>query len=334
MNSGNIVVLPRAEIPTRTNPDLGGVVERDLGAHELLARSIPPEQLRLMCTELDPGQETGTVRHKHPSMLLILRGSAFLAQTNEGPVERGDVVTVPAGAEYRFEKVGSDGLEVLRVDLEPEGPDLTGLLDFRTLLDQNEARCQKLLKGPFFLLLADPILETDHGRWRTLECVRVFADAFQTLLFTRQAMCQDTTYSDEFHHHLEEELGHNRLLRVNLDTPAYRDPVLRASSVWFCHQMMKLDNLEKTVVNLVLETAGYHLGTIAGPRFAGHDGADYFDTHGEADEEHQNLGVERLANQHPETYRRLHQVLDENWDMLETMTQRLSHLIRQQVTSS
>jgi pyrroloquinoline quinone (PQQ) biosynthesis protein C len=91
--------------------------------------------------------------------------------------------------------------------------------------------------------------------------------------------------------------------------------------------MLVLDNVDKAVVNLVLETGGYYLGALAGPAFAGHEGSTFFHTHSEADAAHQEVGAQMLENQTPATYARLAETLDASWDMLDTMTSRIAHII-------
>jgi hypothetical protein len=91
--------------------------------------------------------------------------------------------------------------------------------------------------------------------------------------------------------------------------------------------MLTLDNAGKTLVNLVLETSGYHFHTLAKPVFASAESADYFDAHAEADETHMELGLELLANQHPDVYRQLLELLEDSWDMLETVTNRFAELV-------
>ena len=156
------------------------------------------------------------------------------------------------------------------------------------------------------------------------ESIRVFSDAYQTFLFTRQATCRDEAYTDMFDEHLREELGHNRLLKVAGDKRVSTDPILKATSAWFCHQMIVLDNAGKTVLNLLLETGGYYFHTLAKPVFESDGSAEYFDIHAEADERHKEMGVDILAGLHPTTYRRLCRILDEGYDMLETMTRRMA----------
>jgi hypothetical protein len=159
-----------------------------------------------------------------------------------------------------------------------------------------------------------------------MECLRVFSDAFQVFLFTRQAMCREDAFQALFAEHLAEEFGHNQMLQTPQDSRIVSDPVLKATSSWFCQQMLVLDNAGKVVVNLVLETAGYHFHSLAAPVFKGEAGEKYFDTHAEADEHHKDIGVELLEGLHPDTYELLYRVLEDSYDMLEALTQRIFEL--------
>jgi hypothetical protein len=131
-----------------------------------------------------------------------------------------------------------------------------------------------------------------------------------------------------FANHLREELGHNELL-VSREAPEVMfDPVLHATASWFCNQMIVLDNLDKTVVNLVLETAGHHFHMLAEPVFVEDECARYFAAHSDdLDAEHLQLGVHLLKDQPPQVYRRLSQVLERSWDMFEAMTGRIAQLV-------
>jgi hypothetical protein len=117
------------------------------------------------------------------------------------------------------------------------------------------------------------------------------------------------------------------MLRMPEDPRIATDAILKATSGWFCHQMMVLDNAGKAVVNLVLETAGYHFHSLASPVFRGDEGETYFDTHAEADEHHKDIGVDLLEGLRPDTYRELYDVLESSWNMLEAVTQRIFELV-------
>jgi hypothetical protein len=110
--------------------------------------------------------------------------------------------------------------------------------------------------------------------------------------------------------------------------------VLRAMSSWFCHQMLVLDNAEKAVVTLALETGGYYFGTLSMPLFEGDSAQRYFDTHAEDDAHHKDLSIQLLEGLHPHTYVRLQRVLDSTWDMIDAMTSRFAYLIELDAGSS
>jgi len=249
-------------------------------------------------------------------------------------VQQGDVITLPRGEEYGFTAVGSDGLHALHVAFrEDDAASSQAVTSLPALLERNEVRTQLILNNPFFLIWRERRLDSERKRALMRECLRVFADSFQTFLFTRQAMCRDDDYAVTFGEHLLEELGHNKLLDASGDRRATTDPVLRATSSWFCYQMLTLDNSGKAVVNLVLETAGYYLGVLAKPVYEGEDSANYFDTHAIGDAEHKETCVRLLEDEHPQTYRRLHRVLEDTWDMLDAMTTRIARLVSQEMSS-
>ena len=159
------------------------------------------------------------------------------------------------------------------------------------------------------------------------ECLRVFSDAFQVLLFSRQALCRDERFAPAFHQHLVEELGHNRMLQVSGSSPLAKDAQLHAASAWFCEQMLLADNVEKAAITLVLETGAYYVFTLSRPLFQGDVSEGYFDTHAEDDAEHKEQGALLLEGLHPEQYRRLQTVVDSAWDMVHAMTSRFTYLI-------
>ena len=62
-----------------------------------------------------------------------------------------------------------------------------------------------MLDTPFYRMLQTNALDTNHKRSAACDAIRVFSDAFQTFLFTRQAMCRDEDYRAMFHGHLMED---------------------------------------------------------------------------------------------------------------------------------
>jgi mannose-6-phosphate isomerase-like protein (cupin superfamily) len=325
-------VIPRSEIPISAGAADFQLDTRQFRAHALLGKVMPGSGVSVAWTYLRQDQEVALRSDAKQGLLIIVHGRAELVGDRGRVVEQGDVLAIPANQAYGFTSVGPSGLQAVHVTFaEPEdGPVRT----LKQVSARNEVRAQRTLTNPFYSMLRDRKLETPRRRALLIEGARVFADAFQSLLFTRQAMCADEGYAPAFLQHLREELGHNELLEVTRDPRAFGDPVLKAASSWFCHQMVVLDNIDKAVVNLVLETGGFYLGTLAEPVFEGHEGSTFFHTHSEADAGHQEVGAEMLQNQTPETYARLAKTLDASWDMLDTMTTRIAHIVEMNDKSS
>jgi len=268
-------------------------------------------------------------------LLIVMRGGALLLADVERRVAAGDVVTLPGGQSYGFTDIEGD-LHVLQVALgsplqrgrEPEE------LTLERLLALNRKRAEAILESPFYVLLRNGLLDTSEKRAAACKAIRVFSDGFQMFLFTRQAMCRDESYASEFHGHMLEELGHNDLLQVSGNKQLMNDPILRACSAWFSQQMLTLDNAEKAVVNMALETSGFHFHSLAKPIFETGEHNRYFTTHAEADEDHQDMGVDLLANLHPDVYRRLLEIMDESWDMMVAVTTRFAELVEAEVADA
>jgi quercetin dioxygenase-like cupin family protein len=328
-------VIPRSAIPVSPPPEDRSLEVRPFHAHELLGSVLPTAAVAMAWTKARPGQEVDLRSHATPGLLIVLEGDAELVGRVRRKVQAGDVITLPTNHEYGFTEIGAKGLHALHVAF---GQEVASKNDqaqtLQQLLSRNDARMQIALSNPFFSLLRNRRVDNSRRRTAMRECLRVFSDAFQTLLFTRQATCRDARYAPSFNQHLREELGHNQLLKVSGSSSIARDPRLLATSAWFCHQMLVLDNAEKAAVNLVLETAGYYLGTLAGPLFSGQESSGYFDTHAEDDAHHKDVGIRLLEGLHPQTYGRLQRVLDSSWDMLEAMTRRFAHLIELDTRSS
>ncbi len=328
-------VVPRSAIPVAPAGNDGNFEVRPFLAHKVLGNMLPRSAVSMAWTEARSGKDVGLRSHPTPGLLIILEGRAILIGGLNRKVEAGDVITLPRDLEYGFTAVGPAGLHALHVAFDGDAPSYTDeALTLQQLLARNEARLQTTLNNSFFSLLRRRGIDSERKRVAMRESVRVFSDAFQTLLFTRQATCRDEEYAGQFNQHLLEELGHNGLLPVSGTSWVAKDAVLRAMSSWFCHQMLVLDNAEKAVVNLVLETGGYYLGTLSMPLFEGDVSQRYFDTHAEDDAHHKELSAALLEGLHPHTYVRLQRVLDASWDMVDAMTQRFAHLIELDAGSS
>ena len=323
-------VVPRSDVPVSSAPEDSGLEIRPFQAHDILSQAVP-ENVALAWTFARYGQDVELRSHTTPGLLIVLQGKAELLGGARRRVEQGDVITVPSKHAYGFTSVGRQGLHAIhvafRTDVERRG---AKAINCDELLAQNDRRARAALKSPFFQLFRAGELSTESRRSIMREALRVFSDAFQAMLLSRQAMCRDETFQSVFDEHLQEELGHNKLLRVSGDACVTGDPILKATSAWFCHQMLVLDNAGKAVVHLMLETAGHDFHTLAMSVFSADESAHYFKTHAEDDERHRNLAVHLLRDQHPLTYPRLHKVLEDSWDMFDAMSSRIAKLVQQQ----
>ncbi len=156
---------------------------------------------------------------------------------------------------------------------------------FEELIKYNEQLFQTFTKRPFFLMLKEnsnlPLIK----RQRFLDCVQVFSNEFQKIMFARQASCIDGKFLPTFSQHFKEELGHDELLMQRDNVKTEKDAVLTASSSWFVWNMFVQDNIEKVVlIHLVLELSGDFYHELAKELFNDDLNSNYFTVHAEADE--------------------------------------------------
>ena len=197
------------------------------------------------------------------------------------------------------------------------------------LMRHNAARTSLFVKRRFFQMIDDGTLHDERRRDTYLACVQRISRGFQSIMFTRQAFCRDPRYYAVFLAHLEEEFGHDKLIARRPDSREIKDTVVEAVLAWFAHQMAVLDNVEKTaLMHLVLEVAGDHFHSALAPVLGRYVQTGYFETHAELDEDHSAMGVKLLEEQwSASSDERLGAVVDEGWDMMDTMTDRMATLV-------
>jgi hypothetical protein len=201
----------------------------------------------------------------------------------------------------------------------------------KNILAYNEKRLHEHVQRPFFRILEDGTLLDQKKRDIFLSCLYVWSESFQQVMFSRQATSVDKRYQSIFLDHLTEELGHNKLLEEYKDKVKINDPILKATSIWFVHNMFLLDNVGKAaLVHLVLETSGDEFHTRAAPFLSQYVSTDYFDLHAELDQGHAEMGMELLKYQHPVTYAMILKLIEESWDMFETLMDRIVYLVNRQ----
>ncbi len=196
------------------------------------------------------------------------------------------------------------------------------------LMNYNAKRYQQFIAKPFFEIIADGTLNNNRRRAKFLNALQIFSDNFQYVMFTRQATCRDEHYSPVFLSHLKDEIGHDDLLRKREHVKAEKDPILKAISAWFSYQMFILDNVEKAaIVHLVLETTGDYYHNFARAKLAEAVNSDYYEVHAVHDSDHAEMGIELIKTAGLKTYYRLHEIIEEAWNMMDAMVDRVYELV-------
>lgn len=199
-----------------------------------------------------------------------------------------------------------------------------------SLLELNNQRYNDFTQRPFFQMIASEDLKNPNLREEFFNYMQIFADNFQTMLFARQATCRDEKFYPTFLQHLKEEIGHDDLLRNRKNPQKKWDPILAGISSWFIYQMMILDNAEKTaVMHLVLEVAGDYYHSYGNRMLSSYINSDYYETHEEHDENHAEMGVALLEGYTEATYKRMYTLINESWDMIIAMIDRVHQIIQE-----
>lgn len=308
-----VQVVHRSEVPLTDG-------EHAFAAHAVLARFVPTGGASLRSIVLVEGDARTIAAGELRTLVLVLAGTASL----EGKTVRaGDTVPLQPGERAHVTAVPREGVELLAIGI-PSGPPPTAA----GLVALAAARAASARRGPFSMLLENGVLDDPIRRERFLACLQVISDAFQTILLTRQATVRDPRFEAPFRTHFLQELGHNALLARREGSTKIDDPVLTATTTWFCRRMLVLDNLDKAVlVHLVLETAGADFHTRAREVLSGSVADEYFSAHAEADPEHMIVPDGLLEGHDVETYRRLYDLVETGWDVFDAMGRRIAHIV-------
>ncbi len=201
------------------------------------------------------------------------------------------------------------------------------------VLHVNAQRLERYMAHPLFSLVAH--LDDRRQREALLACVQRFSRSFQSLMFVRQAFCDDPKYYGPFLQHLQEEFGHDQLIAQRANATESTDPLLDALLTWFSYQMLTLDNVEKAaLVHLVLEASGDRFHNAVAPHLGQFVSTGYFQVHAELDAGHSQMGIALLSEQHPRTYRRILQVVERGWEMLEAISTRMVEVVQKSAEPS
>lgn len=325
-----VQVIRRSTIPISSEQPADN---RQFHQHALLKQFLPPvDKLAFAWITVAQHQTVAFAGTTTATAFIVCRGQAkLLYHDKEIVISTGDTVLIPPQHAYHILDVTTSELQAIALQFPEQKSEQSPFAPtYEGLMAHNEALLQHTLKNPCFATLQNSTALTDiTARQKFLDSVQLFSNFFQHMLFLRQATCQDNRYQDMFTQHLCEEFGHDKLLAQRSIKHDCHDPILHAISIWFCNQMLILDNLEKTaLVHLVLELGSAHFNHLAGARLSQDVHSDYYDRH-EIDDAHAQMGAELLRGHQTETYRRLHQVIEKGWSMVDAMTRRFMQLATQ-----
>ncbi len=315
--SGNITIIARDDIPAITSIEQDGKKHelgeiRDFQWHEALKNFMPPtSELSISWACLQKDEVLPTHVHPTQSMMVFYKGSGKMLGQKSQTVAAGQVVAVPAGCEHGFIG-GLGGLHAFSIQFgpglytHPEEPRVVFAED-KSNIDQlmvhNEQRLEQFLKKPFFNMLKDGTLQ-DPKKWDIfLNCMKIWVEGHNTPWFSQRQSVQQNIESEFF------------------------DPILESIVDWFLYQMLVLDHFEKAIiVHWVIEKASAKYHKLAKPHFPPDKYKKYFHLHLKIDKKDTSLDKLTLLNQTPATYRRLKDIINQSWDMLETMVDRVFDL--------
>jgi quercetin dioxygenase-like cupin family protein len=306
-----------------------------LNKNDAFLKFITQDQFSMEWIDFESNQTLNETIAIKNTLLAICSGEGKFASGRDFVVKAGDLLMIPIGCQYHLKNESNSLLKIMRITFqmvdEPSGLDFQpAYSSLQELLTYNEARLKRHVEKPFFQLLTDGTLEEPKKRQMFLRCLYHWSQYFQRILFSRQATAVDKPFQKVFLEHLKEEFGHDELLATEQSVLPIRDSIFQATSSWFAYKMFTLDNVGKTaIIHLVLETSGEAFHTRAKHILSQSITTNYFHLHSEVDDDHAALGIELLKNQHPHIYSQLSELLEDAWNMFETMMDRISLLVRE-----
>ena len=343
-NATEVAVVAREDIPAIYSIIEGGKEyflgeHRDFRRHDALKHFIPEfGRLSLSWAILEKGKTLAPHEHPTESMIIICNGEGELIGQKQQPLKKGDIVMIPPFCQHGFFGGGDNGMECLSIQFEDRGlyentanPRVVfsdHAVTYEDVLQYSKERLHRIKQTPCFMMMKNKEPLSHEQKLKFLDCLQLFSNHFQHMMFVRQATCLDPRYRHVFTEHLQEEFGHDLLLEQRDNKTELKDPVLDATLGWFTHQMYIRDNVEKAViVHMVVESPADEFHGLAHAMLADLIRSNFFERHEEADDNHSNMADQLLQDQHPMVYPRIKALLEEAWDMLETVLNRIHWLI-------
>lgn len=335
-------VVPREVIPQLTSVVVEGKTYNlgrllDFRKHPSLAAFIPDQtRLSMSWVNLKPGEVLETHRHPTASMIIVCEGEGDVVGDCQQRLQAGDITIVPPNYYHGFIGGGDKGFWALSIQFEGLGlyedrsaPRVEFGEKEKSAIDQilHDQRIfeTKFEKNPLMVLAKSSKIKDPVIKERLLDALNYWSDWFQKIITARMAMGGKAEYFDAAEQHLQEEIGHNKILyeiRKNKPVPFW-DPLLDSGASWFHHQMISGTDEEKAVlIHLVLEGASTQFHTAAKKGFLEYD---FFNLHSDLDEDHFGMGLKLLENTKNVDVPHMLTVLHHGWSVFNVIAAQMAH---------
>lgn len=335
-------VVPREAIPSLTSVIVEGKPHSlgrllDFRKHPSLSAFIPDQaRLSMSWVNLKPGEVLETHRHPTASMIIVCEGEGEVVGDCQQRLHAGDITIVPPNYYHGFIGGGNKGFWALSIQFEGLGlyedtqsPRVKFGEKQQSNIDQilhDQRICEaKFEKNPLMVLAKSSKIKDPVIKERLLDALNYWSDWFQKIITARMAMGGKPEYFDAAEQHLQEEIGHNKMLYdIRKNKPvSFWDPLLDSGASWFHHQMISGTDEEKTIlIHLVLEGASTQFHTAAKKGFLEYD---FFDLHSALDEDHFGMGLKLLENTENIDVPHLLTVLHHGWSVFNVIAAQMAH---------
>ncbi len=324
----------------------------DFHKHPILSQFIP-EKARpsFSWVKLNQGEVLETHMHPTSSLIIICEGEGQVLGDCKQAIFKGDCVVVPPNNRHGFVGGGRDGFWALSIQFEGNGlyedkdhPRVAfldkdqkedarsqHLQNVEKILAEQHRLEKKFEKNPLMKLARSGQLKDPKIKKRLLEALNLWSDWFQKILAARMSVEEMPEYFEAAGLHMQEEIGHNKLLYgMRKNKPiTFWDPLLDSAASWFHHQMLTGTDHERTVLmHLIMEGASTRFHTAATDLFAE---GKFFEMHSTLDEDHFAMGVRLLENSKEVDAAHLITVLHHGWSVFNVIAAQMAHYATGQI---